>query len=398
MADYRSDFTPQVPEALFTTPTALMLDIRLTPLERNGWQVLRMLRTTDGRSSLANLAQLRRYLTSTPLGQRAGYETAWRVLIVLRLTGWISLVGQHRDPLSGHVLSELYLVHESPLTFQQACGLDASLPQLLQASIGHENNQVDRVAMHIRDGLEHIVAAPSDDAQARRHDDEDPPSSAPPSQGRPMTSQALPSVESAGESSVPQQNERDRQTQQCHSPTFKEDKYKKYVRTARTHAREPAPTRERKPGAPFLLPLPPCLERAAEDQRRDMQTALRRLPRQVCQEILQELEARHRDGGVRNVVAYLFALIRRVGQGEFRLWAGKRLASQTRQAAQHASSEVAQGSPSALGSVMPVFKPASPEVVRRHMDSIRSMLNMPVKVSNLAAELMQSGHWKPSSA
>ena len=97
-------------ETLLGTPTALMLDTRLTPLERNGWQVLRMLRAADGLSPLANLGQLRRYLTSIPLGQRAGYETAWRVLVVLRLTGWISLIGQHRDPLTGHVLSELYQV------------------------------------------------------------------------------------------------------------------------------------------------------------------------------------------------------------------------------------------------------------------------------------------------
>ncbi len=70
------------------------------------------LRTAEGISPLAkNLGQLRRYLTSTPVGQRAGYKTAWRVIIVLRLTGWISLVGQHRDPLTGHVLSELYQVH-----------------------------------------------------------------------------------------------------------------------------------------------------------------------------------------------------------------------------------------------------------------------------------------------
>lgn len=34
---------------------------------------------------------------STPLGQRAGYETAWRVLVVLRLTGWTSLVGQRLE-------------------------------------------------------------------------------------------------------------------------------------------------------------------------------------------------------------------------------------------------------------------------------------------------------------
>lgn len=57
----------------FATPTTLMLDARLTPLERNGWQVLH---SPDGISSLASLGQLRRYLTSIPLGQKAGYETA----------------------------------------------------------------------------------------------------------------------------------------------------------------------------------------------------------------------------------------------------------------------------------------------------------------------------------
>lgn len=32
----------------FATPSALMLDPRLTPLDRNGWQVLNMLKGTDG--------------------------------------------------------------------------------------------------------------------------------------------------------------------------------------------------------------------------------------------------------------------------------------------------------------------------------------------------------------
>jgi len=105
-----------------------------------------------GATTLAHrrIRLLRRYLTSTPLGQRTGYETARRVLVMLRLTGWISLVGQHRAPLTGHVLSELYQLHESALHFQQACMLDASLLALLQASIGHENNQVDRVVFTFR--------------------------------------------------------------------------------------------------------------------------------------------------------------------------------------------------------------------------------------------------------
>src|SRR5690606_36891750 len=134
-----------------------------------------MLRSAEGFSPLANLGQLGRYLTSTPLGQRAGYETARRVLVVLRLTGWISLVGQDRDPLTGSVLSELDQVHESALHLQQACALDASLPALLQASIGHENNQVDRVAIHIQATLAQAPEASSIAAQDPHHDDDDSP-------------------------------------------------------------------------------------------------------------------------------------------------------------------------------------------------------------------------------
>ena len=36
------------------------------------------------------------------------------------------LVGQHRAPLNGHVLSELYQVHESALSFQRALPARAS--------------------------------------------------------------------------------------------------------------------------------------------------------------------------------------------------------------------------------------------------------------------------------
>ena len=114
-------------------------------------------------------------LSHPPRWGRGPGTTARRVLVVLRLTGWISLVGQHRDPLTGHVLSELYQVQESALHFQQACALDASLPALLQASIGHENNQVDRVAVHIQATLAQAPEAASMVAHDQRHDDDDLP-------------------------------------------------------------------------------------------------------------------------------------------------------------------------------------------------------------------------------
>ncbi|EFI61150.1 hypothetical protein CTS44_13223 [Comamonas thiooxydans] len=85
----------------FATPSALMLDPRLTPLDRNGWQVLNMLKGADDLSPLTSYNQLRRYLTTAPLGQRAGFATATRTLLMLRLTGWVSLVGQWRAPCLG---------------------------------------------------------------------------------------------------------------------------------------------------------------------------------------------------------------------------------------------------------------------------------------------------------
>ena len=82
MAGHRTHHNPLEQDTLFTTPASFMLDARLTPLERNRCRALRRA------SPLANLGKLRRYLTSTPLGQSAGYETIWRVLGMLRLTVW----------------------------------------------------------------------------------------------------------------------------------------------------------------------------------------------------------------------------------------------------------------------------------------------------------------------
>ncbi|ROR17937.1 hypothetical protein EC845_3742 [Comamonas sp. BIGb0124] len=108
MADHHTRHNPLGQNALLITPTSSMLDARLTPLERNGWQVLLMLRPAEGISPLANLGQLRRNLTTTtPLEQGAGCETARRVVVVLRLTGWMgrldmaAVLRPSKEPLHG---------------------------------------------------------------------------------------------------------------------------------------------------------------------------------------------------------------------------------------------------------------------------------------------------------
>ncbi|WP_296554648.1 STY4528 family pathogenicity island replication protein [Pigmentiphaga sp.] len=388
MADHHTRHNPLGQDALFTTPASLMLDARLTPLERNGWQVLRMLRSAEGISPLANLGQLRRYLTSTPLGQRAGYETARRVLVVLRLTGWISLVGQHRDLLTGHVLSELYQVHESALHFQQACALDASLPALLQASIGHENNQVDRVAVHIQATLaQEPEAAPIAAHDQFRDDDDLPPM--PPMPPSPASEAADPlplSGDSSGSTFVPQQTGHARHMTTEQSSTYKTYMYKK-ERTYR--ARE-----ENSDPASRPLSLPPCLSNAQADQQKDVQAALRRLPPQHRQEVLDELQARSQSGTVRNVVAYFFALVKRVFAGEFRLWAGRKETS----AAPRPAENRPAAPPRTEDRPEPTAQPASRETALAHIANIRKTMNASTNAGDIAAQAMQAKGWQPHPA
>lgn len=385
MADHHTRHNPLGQDALFTTPASLMLDARLTPLERNGWQVLRMLRSEEGISPLANLGQLRRYLTSTPLGQRAGYETAWRVLVVLRLTGWISLVGQHRDPLTGHVLSELYQVHESALHFQQACALDASMSALLQASIGHENNQVDRVAVHIQATLAQALEAASIATHDQRHDDDDlpptppPPPPPPPPQVNQTAGPAPSAGGSAGSTAVPQQTEHARHMTAEQGSTYKTYMYKK-ERTYRAREGD---------SASQSVSLPPCLSNAQADQQRDVQAALRRLPPQHRQEVLDELEARSQSGTVRNVVAYFFALVKRVFAGEFRLWAGRKVTSAVNRPTTPPRTEARPE---------PTAPPASRETALAHIANIRKIMNASTNAGDITAKAMQAREWQSHPA
>ena len=385
MADHHTRHNSLGQDALFTTPASLMLDARLTPLERNGWQVLRMLRSAEGVSPLANLGQLRRYLTSTPLGQRAGYETARRVLIVLRLTGWISLMGQQRDPLTGHVLSELYQVHESALHFQQACMLDASLPTLLQASIGHENNQVDRVAVHIQETLAQAPEAASIATHDQRHDDDDLPPTPPTQAGEAADPLPL-SGDSAGSTLVPQQTGHARHMTAEQSSTYKTYMYKK-ERTYRAREENSDPVSR-------PVSLPPCLSNAQADQKKDVQAALRRLPPQHRQEVLDELQARSQSGTVRNVVAYFFALVKRVFAGEFRLWAGRKETSATPRPAENRPA----GVPRTEHRPEPTAQPASRETALAHIANIRKMLNASTNAGDIAAQTMQARGWQPHPA
>lgn len=128
-----------------TVPRKLLLDNRLTPLERNCWQVFRLLVNEDGVTAFPTYDQLRPYLGMNP-GKLASRETVSKALTVLRLTRWLSLGRRVRNEVSGQVQGNVYLLHDEPVTPAEALEFDKDYMQLVLQSMEHQNKAISAVA------------------------------------------------------------------------------------------------------------------------------------------------------------------------------------------------------------------------------------------------------------
>lgn len=126
-------------------PRRLLLDKRLTPLERNAWQVFRLLLNGDGLTSFPSYEQLRAYLSSTPF-KMASKETVAKAITTLRLTRWLSLAGRVRDDVTGQMKGNIYLLHDEPISISEAILLDCSYLTLVGGAQKHANKSIREVA------------------------------------------------------------------------------------------------------------------------------------------------------------------------------------------------------------------------------------------------------------
>jgi hypothetical protein len=124
--------------------------------------------------------------------------------------------------------------------------------------------------------------------------------------------------------------------------------------------------------------VPRRFQQLPQDQQRNLMARLRGLSLEQRRAVLAEWDARCESGGVHNVIAYLYGLIKKAVDGMFKLWeARKPVPQQTPQAAVSSSPPDA---PSAVLSPSPssqAAKPASREVAQRHLEQIRRMLKLP---------------------
>ncbi|MBA2080122.1 STY4528 family pathogenicity island replication protein [Rhodanobacter sp. PCA2] len=343
------------------TPKALLLDERLTPLERNAWLTFRALAGSDSTVVLSYDA-LRGYLPSAPGSKRAALETVSRAVLCLRLSTWIALVEYRRNPMTGFSMASRYAVRNQPLAFDDACMEDEDYLPLLERALGHASATIRQLAQSILDeAMRHpdrLGKLPAT-MQVRirrlqhRGDDHDPGSPGGPTSPDarvPEASSDIPKPVPASATAV---------------RTVKE--VLKEVRTYRSPTEEQVSRSD----------VPARFRQLPQDQQRVLTARLRGLPPEQRLAVLAEWDVRCESGSVHNAIAYLYGLIKKAVEGVFKLWAARK--STPQQTPMQAISNSQHGSPPAPSpaSSNQAAKPASREVAQRHLEQIRRMLKTP---------------------
>ena len=306
-----------------SVPRALFLDRRLTPLERNAWQVLRLQLQSDGVTAFPTYDQLRPYLASMPCAAQASHETVARALTLLRLTRWLSLVRRRRDPKTGRILSNLYVLHDEPLTPFEAMQLDPDYLGLVSQALTHAAKAVQIVGMNT---LREIAEDPMLNGRtlptrlqvlAQRmarnewadasypqapvdHESEE-------GQDGLLRNLEGPSSESeAGLKSAP-------------DGSLRNPKEDRTVRMDRINQVRTVPRAK----ALQHLRLPERLLRLKDEQQSGAMVALQQVDESLRQAVLDEWDARCRNSAVRNPAGYLFGIVQKAIRGEFKAWAGE---------------------------------------------------------------------------
>ncbi|WP_052159261.1 STY4528 family pathogenicity island replication protein [Alcaligenes faecalis] len=361
------------------TPKALLLDERLTPLERNAWLTFRALASSDGTVVLSYDA-LRKYLPSAPGSKQAALETVSRAVLCLRLSTWIALVEYRRNPMTGFSMASRYAVRNQPLTFVDACLEDDDYLPLLERALSHSSATIRQLAQSILDeamrqpdALERLPAAARERIEQLRGNDDDPdpggPSGSPPPDGRsPITNR---SVEVRQD--IPK-------TAPASTATVRtvEKEVLKEVHTYRPQSEVQV--------SGSALPI--RFQKLPQDQQQILMARLRGLALEQRQAVLAEWDARCASGAVHNAIAYL---IKKAVNGMFKLWAARKPAPQQGAATAASGLQVSPPVVSALSDV-PAVKPASREVVEQSLAQIRQILQPPAKsVGQIIESMAGSG-------
>ncbi|MBK0488273.1 helix-turn-helix domain-containing protein [Klebsiella aerogenes] len=141
-------FTGNVHDAI---PRRLLLDTRLSPLDKMGWMMIRLYARNNEGAVFPSYDELQLQLASPGKG-RASRETVSRVLLMLRITGWLSLCKRVRDE-KGRVRGNIYAQHDEPLTFSDAETLDPRFLDTVADACLSKNRTISQTARAVLDDI-----------------------------------------------------------------------------------------------------------------------------------------------------------------------------------------------------------------------------------------------------
>ncbi|WP_047609016.1 STY4528 family pathogenicity island replication protein [Rahnella aquatilis] len=128
-------------------PRQLFMDTRLSPLDKTAWVMIRLYAQQNEGAVFPTYDELQLQLAS-PHAEKASRETISRVLLMLRITGWLSLCKRVRDA-RGRVRGNIYAQHDEPLSCRDAETFDPGWLDLVASSCQHRNKAVRLTAMAV---------------------------------------------------------------------------------------------------------------------------------------------------------------------------------------------------------------------------------------------------------
>lgn len=128
-------------------PRRLFLDNRLSPLDKTAWVMIRLYAQQNEGAIFPTYDELQLQLAS-PHAEKASRETVSRALLMLRLTGWLSLCKRVRDD-HGRVRGNIYAQHDEPLGLRDCETFDPGWLELLETSCSSKNKSVRMTALSV---------------------------------------------------------------------------------------------------------------------------------------------------------------------------------------------------------------------------------------------------------
>ncbi|MEL5407937.1 STY4528 family pathogenicity island replication protein [Serratia nevei] len=285
-------------------PRRLLLDTRLSPLDKTAWIMIRLYAQQNQGAVFPTYDELQLQLAS-PFNGKASRETVSRVLLMLRLTGWLSLCRRVRDD-KGRVKGNIYAQHDEPLSARDAETLDPTWLDTVAMGCAHKNRTVSQTAWSVLSDIQH------DPTMRHQH------------------SQMAAIAERLGSPQTPQQMAARVSHRQENSPSSDVELSKKspgseseLMLKSVTYGASTKPNcnvrsfTQSVNKTTYVPELPAELQHSmAADDLRQIAVQLKALPADAARQVLESLEQTMGKGSLNNPTGWLLAVIKRARNGE----------------------------------------------------------------------------------